>query len=384
MINTTQRELNKPSELTQVVFFKDDDSNAMASLTSIQMDMLNLIFYKSREYFIKENIELTEFIPFEIDLKTFSKEFGKYQKSEFSTLIKQLDELSNVKVVINALRKNKNMETTFTRFIHKLTVSKHKNNVRKKVRLVLDGEICKMIFDVKKLFTKFYLKIQFSMKSKYSKLLYEILKDYQGVNTKTIDFELLLGLLNVDFENTNNGTWALFNQNIIKKAVKEINEKSDIYVSYEPIKERINGKRLQVTKIKFDIDKQNNERLEELGLLKTKHSDISMDEQILYNKKLVIAKDRLEKAKQFQSINNEEAWLEKTINSITDKELEKIEEEEIALSKLKDIDIKDYTEKLSLKYGDLIGLDEAYLNYVFTNKRITTSAVETLEVLENL
>ena len=191
-------------------------------------------------------------------------------------------------------------------------------------------------------------------------------------------------MLNVDFENTNNGTWALFNQNIIKKAVKEINEKSDIYVSYEPIKERINGKRLQVTKIKFDIDKQNNERLEELGLLKTKHSDISMDEQILYNKKLVIAKDRLEKAKQFQSINNEEAWLEKTINSITDKELEKIEEEEIALSKLKDIDIKDYTEKLSLKYGDLIGLDEAYLNYVFTNKRITTSAVETLEVLENL
>ena len=157
----------KPSELTQTVFFKDDDSNAMASLTSIQMDMLNLIFYKSREYFIKENIELTEFIPFEIDLKTFSKEFGKYQKSEFSTLIKQLDELSNVKVVINALRKNKNMKTTFTRFIHKLTVSKHKNNVRKKVRLVLDGEICKMIFDVKKLFTKFYLKIQFSMKSKY-------------------------------------------------------------------------------------------------------------------------------------------------------------------------------------------------------------------------
>ena len=33
-------------------------------------------------------------------------------------------------------------------------------------------------------------------------LLYEILKDYSGIKTKTIDYNILLPLLNVDFENT--------------------------------------------------------------------------------------------------------------------------------------------------------------------------------------
>ena len=83
IINTKQREINKPSELTQTVFFKNTDCNAIATLSATQMDMFNLIFYKSKEYFIKEKIELTEFVPFEIDLKTFSHEFNIYQKSEF-------------------------------------------------------------------------------------------------------------------------------------------------------------------------------------------------------------------------------------------------------------------------------------------------------------
>ena len=236
-INKEQMEINKPSELTQTVFFKNDDNcNAIATLTATQMDMFNLIFYKSKEYLVKNNIEITEFVPFELDLLTFAKEFGKYNTGVYSDLIKQLNQLSDVKVVINALGKNKDMKTTFTRFIHKLTVSRHKHNNKKKVRIVLDGEICQMVFEVKKLFTKFYLRIQFSMHSKYSKLLYELLKDYQGVKTKIIEFDLLIGLLNVDFENTKNGQWSLFNQNILKKAVNEINEKSDIYVSYEPIK----------------------------------------------------------------------------------------------------------------------------------------------------
>jgi len=275
IVNTDKMEINKPSELTQIVFTKGDDCNAVTTLTATQLDMLNLIFYKSKEHYLKEQKEIGEFVPFEIDLNVFPKELCKYDNYYYDNIIKQLIALYDVKVVINALNKNKNMvDTVITRFIHKITVSRHQNDHKKKVRLVLDGEICNMIFNVKRLFTKFFLKIQFSMISKYSKLLYEVLKDYQNINTKVIEFETLLNILNVDPTNLTNRKWAFFNRDVLKKAVDEINTKSDIRVEYETIKERIDS-RLQVSKVKFTIESQPDSRLKELGLLDPDEDDIT-------------------------------------------------------------------------------------------------------------
>jgi len=95
------------------------------------------------------------------------------------------------------------------------------------------------------------------MNSKYSKLLYPLAKDYNGVDSKTIDFQLLLQLLNVDvIKRPNLATWSHFNRDLLKRTVKEINDKSDIIIDYTPIKERDENNKLKVTKVKFDIKKQ--------------------------------------------------------------------------------------------------------------------------------
>jgi len=376
-INKSKLEINKPSELTQTVFFKNDSCNAVASLSAIQMDIFNLIFYKSKEYFIKNKVELTEFIPFEMELAVFASEFGKYQVQDYNNLVKQLVMLSDVKVVINALGKNKDMKTTFTRFIHKISVSRHSEDKRKKVRLVLDGDICKMIFDVKKLFTKFYLKIQFSMVSKYSKLLYELLKDYSGIKTTTIDYELLIALLNVDYENTNNGKWAMFNQNILRNAVKEINEKSDIEVSYEPIKEKPSkNKRLQVTKIKFNIEKQSEERLQELGLIQP--SIVTLP---FYNK----SKAKLDKlVKGGYNVVDEEMWIETDIKKNEesysfeeklDNWTSKVEQE------MKNKILQAVAEKIEDCYDPAVCIRDYRLVGVFSNEIFTRNAKETAAII---
>ena len=375
-VNKDQLEINKPSELTQTVFFKNDEQNAITTLTATQMDMFNLIFYKSKEYFIKNKIELTEFVPFELDLITFSKEFGKYKSGDYPDLIKQLNQLSDVKVVINALGKNKDMKTTFTRFIHKLTVSRHKHNNKKKVRLVLDGDICQMVFEVKKLFTKFYLKIQFSMNSKYSKLLYELLKDYQGIKTKIIEYDLLIGLLNVDFENTKNGQWALFNQNILKKAVNEINEKSDIKVSYEPIKEKLPGQRKQVTKIKFTITKQPESRLQQLGLIEEPITSLPF-----YNK----SKAKLDNlVKNGYKVIDEDMWIETDI-----KKNEERYDAEVLIDKwLKETDQEEQNDIYKILADNLdncedpmVIMEDYKIIGIFSKDSFTRNPIESIEKL---
>jgi len=375
-------EINKPSELCQVLYFTDYKKMVYAQLTPTQIDLMNVITYQARKHFISKKIELNydyASVMIELELKEVSEYFNKYKHNDYHQLIEQLNGLRKLDIVFNVLKKNKYMETTLTSFIHELTISKHKENNKKIVKVHISTKVLGLFLDVKKLFTKMHLQIQFSMKSKYSKLLYELLKDYEGINSKIIDYDLLIGLINAGHSERYN-TFSYFNNDILKKAIKEINDKSDIKVSYEPIKERPDGGRLQVTKIKFMMKKQ------KCDLIDNQEPELSIEEQIKYNKKKVITEQRLKQAKQFQEIKNEDAWIKKTIESITDEFLEQQDKIESAKEQIDNINIKDYTDKLSIKYGDIIGLDKYKLIYIFDESKpsITNNANETLDILSNL
>ena len=60
------------------------------------------------------------------------------------------------------------------------------------------------------------------------------------------------------------------------------------------------------------MEQQSTDRLKALGLL-NQPPELSPEEREHYNKKKAIALIRLEKSKKFQTIDNEEAWLKKTI-----------------------------------------------------------------------
>jgi len=388
LIKSELMEMNKPSELTQVMYFEDFNKMVFAELTPTQIDLINLLIYEAKKIIIKTNIHVDEdraSIPIEIELKILSKYLNKYTDSSYSKLINQLNRLRKVDIVINVLKKNKEMETTLTGFIHEIIISRHKDTKKKKITLHISTKILNMFLNLKKLFSKHYLTIQLSMKSKYSKLLYELLKDYQGVNSKIIHLDLLLGLLNVA-NNERYLTYSYFNNDILKKAIKEINEKSDIKVQYEAIKERTeDNPRLHVTKIKFTMEKQNDERLKELGLL-NQEPELSIEEEIYLNKIRLKSKNKLEGLIQSgYEVKDQEAWIKADI---------KKNEKQYAT----ELDLDEYLEDLSTEdkrslYFDLakhLKLDEPMVmidNYCikdFSNKFYTTSAEETIKILDKV
>jgi len=382
-MNIEKLEINKPSELTQVVFTQQIKKELnIYKMSALQIDLINVMFYKIRKEIGKHKLEIDESQPstlFEFTLNDFNNMLQKYNNNQYGEIIEQLDSLSDIKIIINSIGKNKDIdEMIITRFIQEIRVSKHRKTEKKKIKLAISNTIIKRFIDVKKYFSKMFLTIQFSMKSKYSKLLYELLKDYEGINTKQFELNVLMDLINVSEDSQR--VWSIFNQNILKKAVKEINEKSDIKVSYEPIKERPDNGRLQVTKIKFIIEEQ------QCALIDSQEPEMSIEEQLLYNKKRAIAEERLEKAKQFQEINNEEAWIKKTIKSITDDYVELQDLIEESKEVLDNTDLSKFNDLLLIKYGDLVGMVDYKLCYVFddTQAPLTSNAYETYLVLEEL
>jgi plasmid replication initiation protein len=310
-INTDRYEVNKPSELCQVIFIKNFKNDfEIYKISPMQLDLINGIIYKVREIIIKENLNIDDEIPstlFDIKLNDFANMFSAYTNNDYKVLLEKLIELSEMKIIINALGKNKDIdETIMTRFIHEIRLSKHKHQKNQRIRVAISNIIINRFINVKKYFSKMFFTIQFSMVSKYSKLLYELLKDYENIKKIELTVNSLHDLLNV--VEPNQRKWTLFNQNILKKAVNEINEKADIKVFYEPIKERPSStERLQVTKVKFVIEKQTESRLQSLGLI---HESIKSNK--FYNK----SKNKLDKLlKTGYKLIDEEKWIETDIKN---------------------------------------------------------------------
>ena len=231
-INTAMMEFNKPSELTQIIFTKENkhDSATLYEMNPMQIDLINFIYYRVRETIIKEKMVINEsgMTEFYFPIQDISKAINKYKNNQYNTLIKTLNDLSDVKIILNSLGKNKDIdEMIITRFILEMKISKHKIfSDKKTIRLGLSNTLITRFIDVKKYFSKMFFKIQFSMVSKYSKLLYEILKDYEGLEVLILNYNDCLDLLNVS--NGKKEKWAIINQNILKRAVQEINEKEGI------------------------------------------------------------------------------------------------------------------------------------------------------------
>lgn len=260
--NIKNIELRKPSELCQVLFYSDFHKEEYALLTPLQIDLISVMFYFVSDIMTKQDLneediyEWASMNHFEINLQSIAEVLGKYDNGFYEPIVSNLQELSKIQVLTNTLHKNKTQESTLFHFIRKITWLKEKHTTSKRVKVWFEPELLIMFLNIKSYFTKFYLQIQFGLKSKYSKLLYDLLKDYSGLGEVTLDFEILKAILNVDVrEGSNMDGWSIFNRDIMKRAVKEVNEKSDIKLTYEPIKDRLD-KKLEVVKVKFKITKQ--------------------------------------------------------------------------------------------------------------------------------
>lgn len=140
------------------------------------------------------------------------------------------------------------VETTLA-WINKVNIE-HRSGL---VKLELDKDMKPFLLELKENFTQYELIYTLAMRSQYSTRLYELLKSYQYKKHVTFDLDDLRRLLFAE-------RWVRGNdlkRKVLDIATKEINKLTDIWVTYELIKE---GRKF--TSVRFDIHQKDiNDRL---------------------------------------------------------------------------------------------------------------------------
>jgi|SaaInlStandDraft_4_1057021.scaffolds.fasta_scaffold03034_1 plasmid replication initiation protein len=303
-ILTEKYEINKPSSLTQIVYY-DPSSKELTSVNSLQIDLVNSMYYmvnkvmhsklmdkESKDRILNCEQDDVGSETFEIRLKDISRMLGKYSNSQYDYIINKIHHLRHVDVIVNALNKDKEMTRTTASVVGPINEIMG-NNVSFKA--AFPRVLVKSYFNTQKYFKKHYLAIQFSLKSKYSKLLYELAKDYEGLEHGiTLDIDSLIELLNVTTDSMK--APSRFKAHVLKRSVEEINRETDIIIEYVMEKDKN-----KVYKVNIKSYKQNEDRLKELGLIEP---PIENDE--LYH----LSFNKLEKLKaKGYDVKDDDAWI---------------------------------------------------------------------------
>lgn len=133
-----------------------------------------------------------------------------------------------------------------------------KRDLDKRFSIMLSTSLVKVMRENKDLFKKFYTHDRYDLRSKYSTLLYDVLASRtKGSSTIAAYYTVdeLKNILDFELEETSNTeSWAKINSNILKRASKEIIEKTNMYFNYEKVKEKVGStERMQTMSIRFEV-----------------------------------------------------------------------------------------------------------------------------------
>ncbi len=149
--------------------------------------------------------------------------------------------------------------TTFLlKYVLSTTNKGSKRDLDKRFSIMLSTSLVKIMRENKELFKRFYTHDRYDLRGKYTTVLYDTLSARaKGSNTIGIDYALdeLVNVIDFELEETCNiESWAKINSNILKRSSKEINEKTNMYISYDKVKNKIGDtNRMQTMAIRFEI-----------------------------------------------------------------------------------------------------------------------------------
>lgn len=217
---------------TSVVFYEDYSKDIFTTLSTEEINL----FYELLE------VAAQQFL-------------GSYAK-EFSIKIKKLP-LQFEKII----RRLRTMIMVVNYHNNKTITSREDINLIRKVKITqntlyfnLEKEILKPYIEHRKEFDHVFVKIDWALKSKYSKFLYRILTEHRETKY-SIHYEMLLMLMNLsDPKYLAARAYNVFNRDVLKKCVDELNEWSDLRIEYYPIKDKKEKK--IVEKIVFEVTTQ--------------------------------------------------------------------------------------------------------------------------------
>ena len=269
-----------------------------------------------------------------------------------------------------------------------VVVEKEDVNLLRRIRFSSDGiyfsfeqEILKAYLEKRTDFDNVFVKIDYALKSKYSKFLYRVLTKYKD-SSHTMHYELLLMLMNLsDPKYLAARAYNVFNRDVLKKCVDELNETSDLHILYYPVKNKIDKKIVECItfEIASQIPKKQNIELSEQEEMSIRISQLIEEKAI----------EQYENAKKYSSIIDKSAY----INAIIRKYNREDVEAEIRLKNWLEytkIEFKPDTDQPALlcidPYGknEIITITNDYGLYDMTNNRnLSKKPSSTLKKINN-
>lgn len=188
-----------------------------------------------------EGLNRSQTIKLEIKIKDFLQEIGANVKN-YKHLIDSIEIMQS-----NLLRWKEGDEVITTAIISK---SVH-NEKTGKVEIYVDSDIARHILEVKKQSNFHFLKSNiFRLQNAQAIRLYPFFKSWEnypkGYETELERFKEQFG-----YNTSGYRFWNNFEAKVLKSATEEINEKTDIIVTYEPTGENLDGLRPRVTGLIF-------------------------------------------------------------------------------------------------------------------------------------
>ena len=357
----------------------NNNSLSYYKLSPIQYDIFNYFLYNAKKQLLnlfkneKEMInilnqtekfeEIIDKLWFEINYNEMKNLIPSSTINKKSYIIDLILRLKSILIKTNIISDNENEQWIFN-LIRKTKIN---NEI---IKYKLEPELFILLFYLKPhtkyRFALYKLKNLFNLSTTSTKKLYEFLIDWKFKKEISIELETLIKIMNINPESKINQKYGTFNKYHLKKAIIEINEKTDIQVSY--IKKRLNNKPI----ITFYIESKPNIEINDT------------EEDYIELKLKVKAKSKLEKLiKSGYKIINEDAWIQKDIETNKEKYLAELEIDNL----LEDLNENDIIE---LGYGlaKIIGEEFVLIdkeNYVLKNingQFITTNATDTLKIID--
>lgn len=234
--------INPRYEKNKVAYLGNDFirySNALQPLDEFEINLFIYLSYKAKENACAKEGGWSE--PIEIDMKKYydgigyKKSWFDYTKKERITIYRKLKRLQKkvfeVKTqeymeVVNDVEQYDYEYTSFS-YLSKISYSENTGILN----VVMNAETQKFLNNCDKNFTPILFKNIISLKNKHAKLLYIFFRSYKngipqnrGTSYTLEHIRQVLGLEN-EYQK-----WYDFKRNVLIKAIKEINEKTDILV----------------------------------------------------------------------------------------------------------------------------------------------------------
>lgn len=175
---------------------------------------------------------------FEFTVAEFAERFGADEKSAYVQVQRAIDKLSGRLVIVEKNKKLQRKVTFITEQVYFYGEGRF--------QVILHEKLMPLVSDIKGKFTKYKLEFIAKFTSFHAIRLYEILSQRRKYGFREIELETLKDWLQVADKYGNR--WDNFKAKLLEPAIAEINEKSDLFVSYETIK-----KGRKITGLKFLI-----------------------------------------------------------------------------------------------------------------------------------